>query len=254
MGTAIFLFIVLTVCSRSSIVVPVAFEKNISEKYFGHKRYSSFLRQLSNHHFKHVSQGPDRNCYYHEFMLRGLPHLCKYMPTPKDARRLIADPQNEPNFYEISKKYPLPDDPEYGKGETSENASKNATAPILVDPQECVCPTSGPASAVGWTVQPAPKCTSEDFLQQCHGTTVSAFPTMAPFFPTDMDGGNAMFAAAFFQATLAAQVHAHQNVAIPAQSTSEPFKVILGTRAEGEQMDPLPASQDNPELGFRNTT
>lgn len=43
-------------------------------------------------------------------MLRGLPHLCKYMPKPKDARRLIPDPENEPDFYAISKVYPLPDD------------------------------------------------------------------------------------------------------------------------------------------------
>jgi hypothetical protein len=48
-------------------------------------------------------------------MLRGLPHLAKFMPKPKDARRQIPDPQNEPNFCEITKKYPLPDDPEFGK-------------------------------------------------------------------------------------------------------------------------------------------
>lgn len=46
--------------------VPALFEKNVSEKYFNHKRYSSFLRQLSNHGFKHISHGKDRNCYYHE--------------------------------------------------------------------------------------------------------------------------------------------------------------------------------------------
>jgi hypothetical protein len=48
------------------VLIPSYFEKSISEKYFGHKRYSSFLRQLSNHGFKHISQGPDRNAYYHE--------------------------------------------------------------------------------------------------------------------------------------------------------------------------------------------
>jgi len=42
-------------------------------------------------------------------MLRSLPHLCKYMPEPKDARRQIPDPENEPDFYRISKLFPLPD-------------------------------------------------------------------------------------------------------------------------------------------------
>jgi hypothetical protein len=40
-------------------------------------------------------------------MLRGLPHLTQYMPEPKDARRLIPDPENEPDFYEISRHFPL---------------------------------------------------------------------------------------------------------------------------------------------------
>jgi hypothetical protein len=44
----------------------VNFEKTISLTYFGHKRYSSFLRYLSNHDFRHISSGPDRNAYYHE--------------------------------------------------------------------------------------------------------------------------------------------------------------------------------------------
>lgn len=34
------------------------------------------------------------------------------MPEAKDARRLIPDPDNEPNFYKIAKAFPLPDDPE----------------------------------------------------------------------------------------------------------------------------------------------
>jgi hypothetical protein len=43
-----------------------------------------------------------------QFMLQGLPHLCKYMPEAKDARRLIPDPDNEPDFDAIGRAYPLP--------------------------------------------------------------------------------------------------------------------------------------------------
>lgn len=46
--------------------VPKIFEEKICKVYFGHSRYSSFLRLLNNYGFKHITQGPDRNCYYHE--------------------------------------------------------------------------------------------------------------------------------------------------------------------------------------------
>jgi hypothetical protein len=41
-------------------------------------------------------------------MLRGLPHLGKYMPPFKACRRLVPDPDNEPDFYTISLLWPLP--------------------------------------------------------------------------------------------------------------------------------------------------
>jgi hypothetical protein len=89
------------------VIVPLAFERQLCEEYFGHKRYSSFLRQLNNHGFKHITKGPDRNSYYHECFLRNMPHLCKYMPDSKDARRQIPDPDNEPDLYEISEQFPF---------------------------------------------------------------------------------------------------------------------------------------------------
>ena len=48
------------------VILPVAFEKDVCLPYFGHKRYSSFLRQLNNYGYRHISQGDDRNAYYHE--------------------------------------------------------------------------------------------------------------------------------------------------------------------------------------------
>ena len=71
------------------IAVPKRLEQSKTlQRYFGHNRYSSFLRQLNNHGLKHITKGADRNCYYHECMLRDMPHLCKYMPPGRDARRL----------------------------------------------------------------------------------------------------------------------------------------------------------------------
>lgn len=52
------------------VQIPKIFEEQICPKYFGHSRYSSFLRLLNNHGFKHITQGADRNCYYHEVSFR----------------------------------------------------------------------------------------------------------------------------------------------------------------------------------------
>jgi hypothetical protein len=43
-------------------------------------------------------------------LLRGLPHLSHYAPQPVERRKLLPDPDNEPDFYEISQLFPLPDD------------------------------------------------------------------------------------------------------------------------------------------------
>jgi hypothetical protein len=61
-------------------------------------------------------------------MLQGLPHLTKYMPEPKNSQRLIPDPDNEPDFYAISSKHPLPDDLDFDMAKpegTNKKPTKN---------------------------------------------------------------------------------------------------------------------------------
>jgi hypothetical protein len=48
------------------ILMPLFYEGNIAGTYFTSNRYSSFVTKLNSHGFKHISQGDDRNCYYHE--------------------------------------------------------------------------------------------------------------------------------------------------------------------------------------------
>jgi hypothetical protein len=64
--------------------------------------------------------------------IRGLPHLIEYMPGSKDARRLIPDTENELDFYAVSRKYPLPDDPSFDTAspyEESERSTKSQHVP-----------------------------------------------------------------------------------------------------------------------------
>jgi hypothetical protein len=47
------------------------------------------------------------------------------MPESKDARRLVPDPENELDFYAISSKYPLPDDPNFDLTSPQEESGKS---------------------------------------------------------------------------------------------------------------------------------
>lgn len=59
-----------------------------------------------------------------------MPHLCKYMPKPKNARHLTPDPDNEPDFYKLSRLYPLTDQEAFGEIEIP-SASLKKLAPAM---------------------------------------------------------------------------------------------------------------------------
>mmetsp|Transcript_16713 Transcript_16713/g.33271 ORF Transcript_16713/g.33271 Transcript_16713/m.33271 type:complete len:290 (-) Transcript_16713:204-1073(-) len=90
------------------ILKPRQFEIHVLPHYFQHQKLSSFVRQANGWGFRRLSQGHDRNSYYHEYFLRGLPHLVKKMRRPKVAEKKAIDPEHEPDFYSISRKYPVP--------------------------------------------------------------------------------------------------------------------------------------------------
>lgn len=94
-----------------TILKPRAFEVRILPKYFEHSKFSSFVRQANGWGFRRLSSGNDRNTYYHEYFLRGMPWLVKKMRRPKVNEKKSISPDQEPGFAEISKEFPVPDRP-----------------------------------------------------------------------------------------------------------------------------------------------
>jgi len=80
-------------------------------RYFGHKNYASFVRIVNAWGFRRVTNGLDRDSYYHELFLRGKPELhqrMKRLPTTH-RKTPISKEDKAPDFYEMSKISPLPE-------------------------------------------------------------------------------------------------------------------------------------------------
>jgi hypothetical protein len=91
------------------VLKPREFEIRVIPTYFEHAKFSSFIRQANGWGFRRITQGRDRNSYYHELFLRGLPHLCKMMKRPGVSEKQAADPEHEPDFYGINAERPVPE-------------------------------------------------------------------------------------------------------------------------------------------------
>ena len=91
------------------VLKPREFEIRVIPTYFEHAKFSSFIRQANGWGFRRMTQGRDRNSYYHEMFLRGLPHLCKMMKRPGVSEKQAADPEHEPDFYKINEECPVPE-------------------------------------------------------------------------------------------------------------------------------------------------
>lgn len=109
-------YLTLTLDGRSwRILQQKEFEQRVIPLYFRHGRYASFARQVNGWGFKRITSGSDYNSYYHQLFLRGLPHLAEKMKrlTTKDIakRKEVADEENPPDFYQVSRDHPLPEKP-----------------------------------------------------------------------------------------------------------------------------------------------
>jgi hypothetical protein len=91
------------------ILKPREFEVRIIPIYFEHAKLSSFIRQANGWDFRRITKGPDRNCYYNPYFLRGIPHLCKKLKRPGIAKKVAFDPDHEPDLYRISELHPVPE-------------------------------------------------------------------------------------------------------------------------------------------------
>lgn len=81
----------------------------VCPKHFAHAKFESFNRSVNGWGFKRLlNPGPDCKSYYHECFLRGRPELSKLMQRLVNPGKRLPDKAGEPDFYEISRKYPLP--------------------------------------------------------------------------------------------------------------------------------------------------
>jgi len=117
------------------------FEEKVIPLYFRHAKFASFMRQVNGWGFRRVSDGLDRNSYYHEMFLRGFPHLCAKMRRPTESVRNSAEPRLHPNFYDVNKFVPLPSLPPQSSSSSSTNTnSATSTAgsiPHTVSQSSC---------------------------------------------------------------------------------------------------------------------
>ena len=89
------------------VLQPKVFAQKIIPLHFRHNRISSFMRQVNGWGFRRISQGVDVNSYYHEYFLRGSPHLClKMRRLGKNKVANSSEASDEPDFYSMGESSP----------------------------------------------------------------------------------------------------------------------------------------------------
>ena len=112
---------------------PREFEVKVIPTYFEHNKFSSFIRQANGWGFRRITtKGPDRNSYYHELFLQGVPHLAKMMQRPSANQKPVSDASTEPNFYGIADDRPLPHQQGSMKDECFEDQANSILAQCTI--------------------------------------------------------------------------------------------------------------------------
>mmetsp|Transcript_35147 Transcript_35147/g.81270 ORF Transcript_35147/g.81270 Transcript_35147/m.81270 type:complete len:370 (-) Transcript_35147:583-1692(-) len=94
---------------------PDEFVEKVAPQYFNQGKFGSFSRQVNRWGFRRITHGIDRNAYYHEYFLRGLPQLCKKIKRPGPSKTSLAA-NNDPDFYSDSiSNPPLPPEALHGE-------------------------------------------------------------------------------------------------------------------------------------------
>lgn len=105
------------------------------------------------------------------------------MPEPKDARRLIPDPEHEPDFYAVRRTHPLPGDrvPEQIVAQVSplspREASRASVDALVSRPGSIL--GARPASEVAWLAQQLPPAKRLAPLE-AQGVVLDQKPPVAP--------------------------------------------------------------------------
>jgi hypothetical protein len=77
---------------------------NGAKRWFRQTKYTSFQRQLNLYKFTRITNGPDKNGYYHPYFLRDREDLIRHIPRlPKngDGVRRSDTKESEPHFYNM---------------------------------------------------------------------------------------------------------------------------------------------------------
>lgn len=83
---------------------PKEFTRDILPKYFQMSSFSSFQRQLNLYSFQRITDGPERDAYYHELFVRGQPLLCTRIKRDKAKGSLATRAAQEERLMQYEEK------------------------------------------------------------------------------------------------------------------------------------------------------
>ncbi|KAL7572586.1 hypothetical protein ACA910_000402 [Epithemia clementina (nom. ined.)] len=95
---------------RCFVIHKIEMFKELLPRFFGINKIASFQRQLNMYGFQRITRGVDKGGYYHELFLRGrvfLAYQIRRVRIKGTGARAKANPEQEPNFWEMAWLEPL---------------------------------------------------------------------------------------------------------------------------------------------------